>query len=319
MEVFGIRLVGLNAETGQKLLLTAALVVVLLVFSWVVSAVLRAATKPESKPRWVFWVRQIQRLIIFVVATVGAVSIWLDQPATLTTAVGLVSAGLAFALQQVITSFAAYFTILFAKNYTVGQRIVMGGVRGDVISIGFLQTTIMEMGQPPSASGADPDVWVRSRQYTGRVVSVSNGKIFEDPVYNYSRDFEYVWEAINLPITYQADRAKAEQILLKAAVDHTLKISQMGEEALRQMQERYFVSSADMEPHVYYRLTDNWLELSLRFVVEERGIRDVKDRMSRQIIADLDAAGIGLASATYDIVGLPPLRIEDMRGKGGEG
>ena len=65
----------------------------------------------------------------------------------------------------------------------------MGGVRGDVVRLGFLKTTIMEMGQPPSVSGADPAVWVNSRQYTGRLVTVTNGAIFNEPVYNYTRDF----------------------------------------------------------------------------------------------------------------------------------
>ena len=90
----------------------------------------------------------------------------------------------------------------------------------------------------------------------------------------------------------------------------------MSEAALKEMQERYFVAMTDMQPRVFYRLTDNWLELSLRFVVEEHGIRDIKDKMSRQIIDQLDAAGIGIASATYDIVGMPPLKIVDGRGDG---
>lgn len=60
---------------------------------------------------------------------------------------------------------------------------------------------------------------------------------------------------------------------------------------------------------MYYRLTDNWLELTVRFVVRDRGIRDVKDAMSRDILAGLEAVGIGLASATFEVVGLPSLRV----------
>ena len=78
----------------------------------------------------------------------------------------------------------------------------MGGVRGDVIALNFIQTTIMEMGQPPSVQTADPAIWVKSRQYTGRVVTVTNDNIFQEPVYNYTRDFPYLWEEINIPITY---------------------------------------------------------------------------------------------------------------------
>ena len=136
----------------------------------------------------------------------GVVSIWFDDPARLATALGLVTAGLAFALQKVVTALAGYFVILRGKTFNVGDRIVMGGVRGDVIALGFLQTTIMEMGQPPAVQEADPAMWVHSRQYTGRIVTVTNAKIFDEPVYNYTRDFPYIWEEIRLPIPYTADR-----------------------------------------------------------------------------------------------------------------
>ena len=119
--------------------------------------------------------------------SLGLVSVWFDDPTRLATALGLVTAGLAFALQRVITALAGYIVILRGKTFNVGDRITMGGVRGDVIALGFIQTTIMEMGQPPAVQNADPAMWVRARQYTGRVVTVTNDKIFTEPVYNYSR------------------------------------------------------------------------------------------------------------------------------------
>ena len=87
---------------------------------------------------------------------------------------------MAFALQRVITAIAGYFVILRGKTFNVGDRIVMGGVRGDVVALDFMQTTIMEMGQPPPVQNADPAMWVKARQYTGRMVSITNAKIFDD-------------------------------------------------------------------------------------------------------------------------------------------
>ena len=84
------------------------------------------------------------------------------------------------------------------------------------IALGFIQTTIMEMGQPPAVQSAEPAMWVQSRQFTGRIVTVSNSQIFDEPVYNYSRDFPYIWEEMHFPITYQADRAAAEKIILRS-------------------------------------------------------------------------------------------------------
>jgi hypothetical protein len=64
-----------------------------------------------------------------------------------------------------------------------------------------------------------------------------------------------------------------------------------------------------------YFVTDNWLELAVRFVTRERGVREIKDAMSRQVLAGLEAAGIPIASATYEIVGLPPIRLVDAAGE----
>ncbi|HEX2638198.1 MAG TPA: mechanosensitive ion channel domain-containing protein [Gemmatimonadales bacterium] len=141
-------------------------------------------------------------------------AIWFDDPRRLTTAAGLVTAGLVIALQRVVAAFAAYFVILRGRLFRVGDRLVMGGVRGDVIALGFIRTTIMEMGEPPPVQSAEPAVWVEARQYTGRIVTVTNDRIFSEAVYNYTRDFPYLWEELRVPVPYTADRAAAERILL---------------------------------------------------------------------------------------------------------
>ena len=149
----------------------------------------------------------------------------------------------------------------------------------------------------------------RHRPYTGRLVTVTNGAIFNEPVYNYTRDFPYLWEEIVLPIDYTADRAEVERILLAAAGAHAVVDDAGARAALATMRTRYALADASLDPAVYWRLTDNWLELSLRFLVGARGVREVKDRISRQVLGELDVAGIGLASATYNIVGLPDVRL----------
>ena len=77
------------------------------------------------------------------------------------------------------------------------------------------------------------------------------------------------------------------------------------------MRDRYFLHAADLTPKVYYRITNNWLELTVRFVVREHGIRDLKDSVSRDLLKGFNAAGIKIATTTYNIVGFPPLQIEN--------
>ncbi|MDQ3634031.1 MAG: mechanosensitive ion channel family protein [Acidobacteriota bacterium] len=316
MEIFGIKFIGANAENGQKLLLTISSILIILLVGYLLRKLAGIILGSEKLERAKFWTRQGISLFMAILLIMTVMSIWFDDPTRLTTAFGLVTAGLAFALQKVVTSIAGYFVILRGRNFTIGDRISMGGVRGDVIGLGFIQTTIMEMGQPPAVQEAALAVWVKSRQFTGRIVTVANSTIFDEPVFNYTRDFPFIWEEITIPITYEDKREKAEEIMLLATNNHVLKTSELSEEAVKKLEDLYFVNVSDFDPKVFYRITDNWLELTIRFIVSEHKVREVKNDISRDILEGFDAEGIGIASATYDIVGFPPIQIEDSRNGG---
>lgn len=311
MEIFGIRFIGINAENGHKLLLTILFVIGILLLGFLLRGLAGLILGGTKHERARFWTKQGISVFTAILMIIIVASIWFSDPTRLATAAGLVAAGLAFALQKVVSSIAGYFVILRGRNFTIGDRISMGGVRGDVIGLGFIQTTIMEMGQPPPMQNADPAMWVKSRQFTGRIVTVANNKIFDEPVFNYTRDFPFIWEEISIPVTYQDKRKKAEEIMLSATNRHVLKISEVSAESVKKLEQDYFVNINDFEPKVFYRITDNWLELTIRFIVSEHKVRDVKDAISRDMLEGFDAEGIGIASATYDIVGFPKLQIEN--------
>lgn len=320
IEIFGIRLVGISAESGHKLLLSIALVLLVWVLRRVLRALLDATLSGDRFVRARFWIRQFLSIVSAIAILIGVVSLWFDDPSRLTTALGLFSAGLAFALQKVITALAGYFVIVRGKTFSIGDRIVMGGVRGDVVRLDFTQTTIIEMGQPPPVQKDEPAMWVQSRQYTGRIVTVSNARVFDEPVYNYTRELAYIWEEIVIPIGYKSDRERVEHLLVDCVQRHTTEIQRMSSEARDELARRYMVASLDVSPHVYYRITENWLELTVRFVAPTHGIRELKDAISRDILRGLDELGVGIASATFELTGLPPvqLRLQDPRSNGAE-
>jgi small-conductance mechanosensitive channel len=263
------------------------------------------ALRPEGERRR-FWMVHGLRLLLLALLIWGALRIWFVGSDRLSTVLGLATAGVAVALQRVITSFAGYLIVLRGRVYTVGDRITLGGVRGDVVSVGFMQTAVLEMGEPANAQTDGPRSWITGRQYTGRIVSVTNDRIFETPVYNYTREFPYLWDEIVVPVKYGADRRAAERILLDVARRHTGPIVLEATPALARLAHRYLVPDAvALEPQVYLRLTDNWVELTVRFVGRVREIRGLKDAMSREIIDAFEQAGLEVASATYEIVGLP--------------
>jgi small-conductance mechanosensitive channel len=171
---------------------------------------------------------------------------------------------------------------------------VIARVRGDVIDITPLRTKVMEIG-----SSVDDDVWVRGRQYTGRIVAISNKATFLEPVFNYSASFEFIWEEVTIPVAYRDDWHAAERILNEEAV--RISASDEAEAAIIQMIRRYPLARTEVEPRVFVRATDNYLELAARFIVPVRTARWVRDSFTRRVLDRLDEAGIPVASATQDL------------------
>lgn len=315
MQLMGVQLVGVNESNAKKLLFSIVFTVLVVALGRVLRWFSQRSVGRRAEKRLAFWIHQGISIVLAILLVLGLVSIWFNNPAQLTMAAGMVTAGLAFALQKVVTAFAGYFVILRGKTFSVGDRIKMGGIRGDVIALTFLQTAIMEMGEPAGGDSGD-SAWVQARQYTGRIVRVTNAVIFEEPVYNYTREFPYIWEEMRLPLPYTADRNRAEEILLRVGKKHTTQIANLGEAALRELERRYVMTTSDMEPQVYWRLTDNWLEMTLRFLVPDTGIRQIKSKISRDILEEFDHLGIGIASSTYDVVGMPTLNVQMLPQKG---
>ena len=304
MDLLGVHWVGVTAENGRRLILSALFVAVVLLLRAGLRRTVRHLLKGDRARQARFWTYQGLNLVASVVIIFGLMSIWFSDPARLATALGLFGAGLAFALQRVVTAFAGYIVILRGDTFTVGDRISMGGVRGDVLSLGFIQTTLMEMGVAPG-SDAGPSVWVKSRQFTGRIVTVTNAKIFDEPVYNYTREFPFIWEEMSVTVRYEDDRALVESILLDAARRHAVDPAEISTEVARTLERRFELQRLDFEPRVFYRLTPNWLEMNLRFMSRDHGTRAIKDLIAREVLSRFDSVGIRIASTPYRVVEIP--------------
>ena len=306
MDLLGVHWVGVTAENGRRLVLSILFVAVVLLLRAGLRRGVRSLLQGDRARQARFWTHQGLNLVASVVIVFGLMSIWFSDPARLATALGLFGAGLAFALQRVVTAIAGYIVILRGDTFTVGDRISMGGVRGDVLSLGFIQTTLMEMGVAPG-SDAGPSVWVKSRQFTGRIVTVTNAKIFDEPVYNYTREFPFIWEEMSVTVRYEDDRALVETVLLDAARRHAVDPGEISSEAAKTLERRFELQRLDFEPRVFYRLTPNWLELNLRFMSRDHGTRAIKDLIAREVLDRFDGAGIRIASTPYRVVEMPTM------------
>ena len=234
--------------------------------------------------------------VIFIAASV----VFSDKLGGLTVAFGVAGAGIAFALQEIIVSIAGWLAISFSNFYKVGNRVLLGGVVGDVIDIGILRTTLMECGQ-----------WVSGDQYTGRIVRISNSHVFKDAVYNYSADFPFLWDEIKLPIRYGSDIQLTKSILNNISESELAEFARFAKKDWDVMVDKYRIENASVEPTVFIIANDNWIEFSLRYVVDYKKRRSVKDQLFTKIIEEINNTNgkVQFASATFELVAMPNLNV----------
>lgn len=218
----------------------------------------------------------------------------------LTVALGVAGAGIAFALQEVIASIAGWVAVSFGNFYSVGDRVQLGGITGDVIDIGVLRTTLMETGQ-----------WVKADQYNGRIVRIANSFVFKEPVFNYSGDFPFLWDEITVPVKYGSDYKLAREILKKIADDSLGALVPKAQQTWHMMVNKYRIEDARIEPAVTLIANDNWMEFTIRYVTDFKTRRSSKDTLFTRVLEEFDATDgkVQLASATFHLVDAPVFNV----------
>jgi small-conductance mechanosensitive channel len=282
-----------------KLLSSLLVLLLTMVANRVLRNVLKARIQDSTQ---VHTLNMLARNSVFLVGSAVILLIWLGAGSDLTVAMGILGAGIAFASQEVIGSFAGYVNIVTGNLFRIGDRVRIGHVTGDVLDVSILRTTVMEIGE-----------WVRADQYTGRLVTVANRVVFSDPVFNYTQHWPYLWDEITIPITYDSDWRRAGELMVEHGREYTAHLQAQAEAQLRSLGDTYPVHETTVEPTLYLVMTDNWIELTLRYVVEAQARRQVKAQLHHELLQHFESeAGITVASATFEIVGFPPLK-SDLR------
>jgi len=281
-----------NRSAAGRLVTSAVVLVTAILLT---AAIGRLVRRRVADAHGRYYARKVVRYLVGLVAVVALAVVWRAFAGRAGVVLGLAAAGLAFAMQEVIGAVAGWFNIVAGRIFRVGDRIQMAGVRGDVLDITPLRTKVLEIG----SGTEDDDTWVRGRQLTGRIVAISNKATFTEPVFNYSAVFDFIWEELTIPVAHGADWSGAERILTEEA--QRVSASTGARRAIDEMTRSYPVPPAEVEPRVFVRATDDYLELSARFVVPVRRARGTKDGLTRRVVGRLAEAGIPVASTTEEV------------------
>ena len=270
-------------------------------FIWILINLLqkRLFTKIKSNDNR-YKAKKISSFIGYVLTIIFLTIVFSDKLGGFTVALGVAGAGIAFALQEVIASFAGWLAIMFGGFYNTGDRVQLGGIKGDVMDIGVLRTTIMETGQ-----------WVDGDLYNGRIVLIANSYVFKEPVFNYSGDFPFLWDEIKIPIQYGSDYEIAQDIIMNAGNSIAEELTEASKQQWHSLQNKYRLEEAQTEPMVSLVANDNWAEYTLRYVVGYKKRRATKTILFTKIMKDIEATNgkVSMASATFQLVQAPDFNI----------
>jgi len=267
---------------------TIGVLVVSAIINFSYLAVLQRKIKDGSER---FRRRNAFQTILFVFAGAIIVVLWARLLEHTGTFLGILGAGIAIALREPLLAIAGRIAILAGHMYSVGDRIEINKMSGDVINVGFFYTRMMEIGN-----------WIEADQVTGRIVQISNSQIFGTPIFNYTQSFAYIWDEIRLPITYASNLEATSQILLDVGSQYTREFLQGAQAQLEQMKHYFLVPAFELKPNVFLKITSNWLELNMRYVVEPKMRRSASNFLYREVFKRIrERNDIQIASETMDL------------------
>ncbi len=200
--------------------------------------------------------------------------VWFKGISSITTFLGIFTAGLAIAMKDLIMNIAGWFYIIWKGSFGVGDRIEIDGTAGDVIGIQLFEFTMMEIGN-----------WIPADQSTGRITYVPNYKVFKEPVFNYSRGIPFVWQEIPIYLTFESNWKKAKAILEDIAFKHGETIGSQVEESIAEMSRKFMIYNAKLEPKVYTSINqENGITLTIRYMCAYRNRRDSSEIIYEEIL-----------------------------------
>ena len=243
---------------------------------------------PDEKSR--FLLRKVVLVLVGVLVIVGLLAIWIQELSFLALSLGFIAAGLAIALQQPISSLVGWVVLALEKPFAIGDRIAINKLEGDVIDYGPFFIKVMEIRQ-----------WTEADLYTGRILMIPMNWILSHSVFNYSKDFPYIWDRIWIGLLYGADFTKVRGDIEEIARQQ---VSEMVDKARKDYdvaKGKYYLLETPLDPQVFIEFDSNWIQLSLRYLAPIRARTKTKSELSSKILQYLSENKIKVASSSMNV------------------
>ena len=260
MEKFNqfLEMISVN-ETVIKIILT---VVIIYIVSIIKSQLSKFINEKIESDSIAYKLNQTKSVILNVIFLIIFVQIWFSVFQSISTFLGLITAGIAIALKDIISDVAGYIYISVKKPFVEGDRIQLGDIQGDVLEISFLHFTLLEIGN-----------WVNADQSTGRIVHIPSAKILNDSLFNYNKGFNWIWNEINVLLTYDSDWKLTKeklQVLTEKLLEEDLQIIKKD---MKRAKKNLLVTYTNITPIIYTEAKDSGVDLTIRYLCKPKDRR----------------------------------------------
>jgi small-conductance mechanosensitive channel len=272
----------------RMITIIAGIIIVVLIAGFIKKLIPRYISEVQTRYR----LRKFINFLAYTFVALIIIIVYSNQITGLTVFLGVAGAGITFALQEVIVSIAGFIAINTTSFFKVGDRVLLGGIKGDVVDIAVLRTSLMEIGD-----------WVDGDLYNGRVVRVANSFIFKEPVYNYSGDFPFLWDEIRVPVKTTSDFEYARNLFSSILEEVQGEYAEEIRKHWDKMTKKLLIEKARIKPLVSMTFDENWITFTLRYVVDYKARRMTKDTISTRVLNTIrqSEGRIEVATAAFEI------------------
>ncbi len=263
---------GLETETQSKVITSLAIVFVIMILRGLVAWIIARRTEDV---RFRYHARKVSAYVSASLALLLLGRIWLTGFQDIGTFLGLVSAGLAIALKDLVASVAGWLYLLWRRPFEVGDRIQIGEHAGDVIDIRLFRFTLIEIGN-----------WVEADQSTGRVILIPNSRILIEAIANYSKGFRYIWNELPVLVTFESNWPKAKIILQKIIDEHSAYLSEDAMRSVRKAAQRAMIIYSTLTPKVWTSVASSGVLLTIRYLCDPRKRRGTAETIWEDILTE---------------------------------
>jgi small-conductance mechanosensitive channel len=266
---------GIDPSLLVRILLTA---VVLFGYLLVRRVLRRIISRTLEDPSARYTAGRVSAYVAGLLAAALVAKVWVQGVTGFATYLGLVSAGLAIALQDPLVNLVGWVFILVRQPFKVGDRIQIGGHAGDVVDIRLFRFILLEIGN-----------WVRADQSTGRVLHIPNGWVFKNPVANYDEAFGYIWNELEVVVTFDSNWRRAKDVLLTTVNEHSEQLSPDAAKRIAAAADNYHIKFSKLTPVVWTSVVDDGVKLTVRYLCKPRERRSSSSEIWESVLGAFDA------------------------------